>query len=356
MSTVQAGSLDKVGDINTAWKAGLEFVRKDDDFLEENEGLFKLSKPQEPEQAQERIRQILDSYEQDSRLSKCMKCVRPLVEGLQFVSSLGSSVAAFDPHGVAPIAWAAGQVVLSGINRYYEAFDKIDDFVQGMNDEIARLRKWAAPAASNLFARSLHEVFRKYAQFCIALSALLKAKSSGKVWKRSGRVVHLIEEVCLQCNNATKNAEAATADNFSVAMTNQSNDLCALRRDAKDIRSDMAEVRNGVYYIKENITDLRDASRLQQHRDFLGWVGFYDTSGHLETASNERLPGTGAWIYEEGDEHDNAAMKKWLSSGHPDYNILWMTADPGFGKDLLDRSNRQRVSTIRSSRRGIFFL
>ena len=105
-----------------------------------------------------------------------------------------------------------------------------------------------------------------------------------------------------------------------------------LRNDFDGVRIGIEGVSSRVQEVSGSVGAMRDDLDRKSHGEFLEWVGYYDTTYILNRANGDRLAGTGAWIYDDGN---NSTVKKWLSSQPNDHQILWMTADPGFGKTCL---------------------
>ena len=70
---------------------------------------------------------------------------------------------------------------------------------------------------------------------------------------------------------------------------------------------------------------------LKKHGDFLSWLGHIDTRAVANAKLKARtgLEQNGTWIY------DDPITKPWLSQGPAERPVLWLTADPRFGKSCL---------------------
>lgn len=64
-------------------------------------------------------------------------------------------------------------------------------------------------------------------------------------------------------------------------------------------------------------------------KQYLKWLDHVDMDTKLEKLLYLRAEGTCDWIFAE--EH----VRGWLSSGPESKRMLWLTADPGFGKSTI---------------------
>ncbi|KAI9838432.1 MAG: hypothetical protein M1837_002487 [Sclerophora amabilis] len=85
-------------------------------------------------------------------------------------------------------------------------------------------------------------------------------------------------------------------------------------------------IRDDVAIIREDINDLKVATRNEDFQSFLEWLCHVDVSARHNEARRKHEPTTGAWLLEDLD------YASWKRSPH---SILWLHGIPGCGKTIL---------------------
>ena len=276
-----------------------------------------LNDPPTPEQIQNSMRIVESKHSQKPAIKIMKRIMGPVISAMKDYYGVLDTITQADPTP-GMVVWGALKIVIDGLGRYVELFDKIKSEVITLTTQLTRLALYehlygeSAEMQEYLF-RSYVNVFRfwcrvdKECHRC-CLNTLLRATASFSLKKLQSIVSDLKE-------NADEIDKLVPIIEWQYAGTE--------REEARIERSNNKKER-----------DQNSEWRKQMLRDQISsWLGekiFNEATltRHQNNLDIIKAGGTCSWLIDDSNFQD------WLT-GKSEQPVLWLFAGPGTGKSIL---------------------